>query len=54
MSSTGFMPLVVRSMGFSIGQSGFVLAVPPLLTLIHAATCGESGLTVRNDGKLWW
>ena len=30
----GFMPLVVKSMGFSIGQLGFVLAVPHLLTLL--------------------
>ena len=29
-----FLPLIVRSMGFSVGLLGFVLAVPPLLSMI--------------------
>lgn len=28
-----FLPLIVRSMGFSVGHLGFVLAVPPLLAM---------------------
>jgi MFS transporter, ACS family, tartrate transporter len=29
-----FLPLIVRSMGFSVGHLGFVLAVPPLLAML--------------------
>lgn len=29
-----FLPLIVRSMGFSVGHVGFVLAVPPLLGML--------------------
>ena len=29
-----FLPLIVRSMGFSVGHVGFVLAVPPLLAML--------------------
>ena len=31
---TSFMPLIVKSMGFSVGHLGFVLAVPPLLVML--------------------
>ena len=29
-----FMPLIVKSMGFSVGHLGFILAVPPLLAML--------------------
>jgi MFS transporter, ACS family, tartrate transporter len=36
----GFLPLIVRSMGFSVGHMGFVLAVPPLLAMLSQPLWG--------------
>ena len=35
-----FLPLIIRSMGFSIGHVGFVLAVPPLLAMLSQPLWG--------------
>jgi ACS family tartrate transporter-like MFS transporter len=35
-----FLPLIVRSMGFSVGHLGFVLAIPPLLGMLSQPLWG--------------
>ena len=37
---TSFLPLIVRSMGFSVGHLGFILAVPPLLAMLSQPLWG--------------